>query len=216
MNHRWMALAIAPVGAAALAVSPGRTVRLDFDSDQRGTTPAWLRFDVTPGLARGQWVVVPDRKPMSAPNVAVQRANEGAAGQYRFAISLDAKAFLDGRVQAAIAPRNGERIRTAGVVARYRGPGDFLAAAYDFESGEIEIFELHGGKRESLARAKAISKEQGWTTVGLAFDGQALEASVSGRKVLTARNRHSEAGEAGVMTEASTVAAFDDLVIETR
>lgn len=216
MKHGYLTAAAAVLAAVTFAAEPAATVHLDFDSDQRGTTPAWLRFDATPGLVAGRWIVQPDAHPQSAPNVLVQGVGKGAAGQYRFAISTGAKAFLDGQIRVALEPKANHELRSAGVVLRYRSPQDFLAVEYDFSSSDIEIFQVRGGKRESLGHARAISPESGWTRIGFSAEAGSLEATVADRKVLDARDLHAEPGEAGLVTEGPTVAAFDELQIERR
>lgn len=211
-----LALGFAALAAAALAAGPAPAIHLDFDSDQRGTAPAWLRFESTRGMTPDRWLVQPDARPQSLPNVAIQTVGKGEPGQYRFALSSEAKAFTDGKIRVAVEPKSTGGFCVAGVVLRYRGPGDFLAAVYETGSAELEIFEVRAGKRESLGRAKVESLERGWITVGLAADAGALEASVSGRKVLEARDPHVEPGEAGMITEGPTVAGFDELQIERR
>ena len=202
--------------AAADAQPAGETVRRDFDADAAGGVPGFFRFEGTPGLAPERWKAIPDAQALSRPMTAVQTDATGQPGQFHFALSTRPAAFLDGSVEAGTKRAAAKGFARGGVVIRYRGPGDFVAALVDFGSQTVSVLAVRGGKAETLGAAPIRSNEPVWRTVKLTADGDRLEVWVSRQKLIDARDPHPHDGSAGLVAEAPVPVAFDDLVIEKK
>lgn len=196
-------------------ITRGETFRLQFDSDAPGSAPAFVHFESSDGLPAPRWLVEPSENPMSTPNVLIQTDGSGKPGQFRFALSTEAKRFEQGSVQAAVQCRTKGNPCRAGVVFRYRDPENFVAAVYDFAKSTVTLFERRKGKSELLGSAPFESLERFWTTVALAGKGGGLSVSVSGRNVLKAHDPHPHDGEVGLISESGSLQAFDELVISS-
>ena len=197
---------------AALALAARPVVRLHFDSDTAGATPAFLQFEASSGL-KSFWRVNPYENPLSTPNIVNQAFHGDAPGKWRFALSTQAGAFRDGRVSVGTTRRTRTNPCRSGVVLRYRDPERFVAALYDFEKSDVLVLSRRRGETRELFRSHFESLERGWTTVGLAGKGKELAVSVSGRDVGTAHDPDPAKGRAGFVAETGCLQAFDELVI---
>jgi hypothetical protein len=203
-------LMIAPV---ALGSGP---IRLHFDSDAPGTEPAFLRFESSEGLSSDRWRAVPSDNPMTTPNVAVQTDPQGSPGKFRFALSKEAGRFRDGSVQASVQCQSAGNPCRPGVVLRYRDPRNFVAALCELSKSSVSAAQMRNGKLEILASAGYETRERFWTTVAVEAAGDRLEIRVGGRIVLTAKDPHPQAGEAGVVSEAGSIQRFDELILTPK
>jgi len=208
---------------ALLVMSPGAgrgiaadTIRIHFESDAAGSPPSFLRFESSEGLSATGWRVEPSDNPVTTPNVAIQTDPAGKAGQYRFALSSEARDFRDGDVQASLQCRTAKSPCRSGVVLRYKDPRNFAAAVYDFAKSVVTVFTVRKGKTEILGSAPFESLERFWTTVAVEANGGELTVKVSGRSVLAAKDPHPREGAAGLLSEAGSLQAFDDLILSPR
>ncbi len=216
---RWggrLLVLLVPAVLSAGTTSAADQIRLSFDEDAPGTPPAYLRFESSGGLSTGGWRVEPSDNPVTTPNVAVQTDSAGAAGQYRFALSTEAKSFRNGSVRASLRCGKAGSPCRSGVALRYAGPGDFVAAVYDFSKSTVTLFAMRKGKSETLGSTRFESLERFWTTVSVDAKGKDLAVQVSGRDVLKAKDPHPRAGEAGLIAEGGGIESFDELVLAPR
>jgi hypothetical protein len=195
------------------AQNPPGTIRLHFDSDAHGTVPAFMRFESSPGLSSNWWRVEPDLNAFSTPNSVVQIDTAGHEGEYRFALSTQAKEFENGWVEAALRCASKTFPCRAGVALRYGDPENFLAAVYDFEKSAVSLIEIRKGKVEPLGSAPFASLQKVWTTVRLEARGADLSVQVSQRDVLKGTDPHPRKGSAGLLAEAGSRQGFDELLI---
>ncbi|HKB72501.1 MAG TPA: hypothetical protein VKH46_16840 [Thermoanaerobaculia bacterium] len=210
-------IAFAAVAAlAAFAFADSGALRREFDSDAAGGTPAFFRFEGTPGLAPEKWKSMPDANALSRPMVAVQTDATGQPGHFHFALSTQASSFADGSVQAASRRAAAKGFARGGVVIRYQNPANFVAALVDFQSDTVTAVSVRDGKAQTLGAAPIRSNEPMWRTVRLAAAGDRLEISVSGQKAIEARDPRPHPGAAGLVAEAPVPVAFDDVVFERR
>lgn len=202
-----------------LVAVPGRgagTVRLSFDSDAPGTSPAFLRFESSAGLSGSRWLIEPTDNPVTTPNVAVQTDPTGSPGQYRFALSTEAKSFQNGSVQAAVQCKRGRGACLAGVVMRFVNPENFVAAVCDFTKSTVTVLAMRNGKSRVLGSARFESRERFWTTAAVDAEGSELAVKISDRPVLTVKDPHPRSGEAGLIGEAGAIQLFDELTLAPR
>lgn len=211
-----IALASSAAAVAGLAFAGSTTIRRGFDSDAAGGTPAFFRFEGTPGLAPERWKSIPDAASLSHPMVAIQTDATGQAGHFHFALSTQEPSFTDGSVQSAAKRAAVKGFARGGVVLRYQNPANFVAALVDFQSETVTALSVRAGKAETLGAAPIRSNEPLWRTVRLAAAGDRLEVWVSGQKAIEARDPQPRAGAAGLVAEAPVPVAFDDVVIEKR
>ena len=200
--------------AASLLFLAQPAVHLHFDIDRPGAPPAFMRFEATPGISVSTWKSIPDSKAITLENVAIQTDGDGSAGQYRFALSTEAKNFRDGRVAVSVKPQARSQLSRGGIVARFRGPGDFVGVLWDFKTSEISLIEMHSGKSKVLGRARVESNEPLWRTLGVELEGPRVSVSVSQKPAVEGVDSRPLPGAAGLLAEGGSILGFDELTLE--
>jgi hypothetical protein len=192
-------------------------IRLHFDSDRSGAAPAFLRFEASEGLPSGTWKSVEDKHAITLENVAVQTSERGSAGQYRFALSTEARQFLDGKVVVSVKKQGGcGSPCRGGLAVRFRDPKNFLGVLWDFEGAGVSLVDVRKGKPKIVASGTVQSNEPLWRTISVDLSGPRVEVSVSEKQVFEAVDSKPAAGAAGLVTEAGSVIGFDELAIDPR
>lgn len=191
-------------------------IRLHFDSDRAGAPPSFLRFESTRGLSPTTWKAIPDARAVSLENVAVQTASSGGAGQYRFAISTEARDFFDGRIAVSVRKEGSCNPCRAGLAARYRDPENFLGVFYDLARSSVAVVRVEKGRARTLASGSVTSDEPLWRTIGVELSGPRVAVTVSGRAVLEAADPDPVPGAAGMLAEGASIVGFDELLLDPR
>jgi flagellar motor protein MotB len=191
-------------------------VRLHFDFDLAGAPPAFLRFEASPGIARSAWKAIPDKHAVTLENVAVQTARSGSPGQFRFALSTEAKDFLDGKVVVSIKRQSPGNPCRGGLAVRFRDPKNFLGVVWDFEKSDVSLVEMKKGSLRTLASGSVESNEPLWRTIGVELSGDHIRVTVSGKTAFETKDSKPSAGAAGLLTEAGAVIGFDELTLEPK
>ena len=197
-----------------LLVQPA--IHLHFDADRAGAPPAFMRFESTRGISAATWKSIPDRQAITLENVAVQTGEEGSPGQYRFALSTEAKDFLDGRVVVSVKRQAAGDPCRGGLVVRYQGPENFLGVLWDFQTGQVSLIEVRRGKAKELGRAAVESNEPLWRTIAVELSGPRVTVTVSQKPALEGVDSKPKAGAAGLLAEGGSILGFDELTLEPR
>jgi hypothetical protein len=201
--------------AAGVLFLASPAVHLHFDVDRPGAPPAFMRFEATPGLSAATWKSIPDARAITRENVAIQTDASGSSGQYRFALSTEAREFRDGRTVVSI-KRQGKGSPRGGIVVRYRDPENFLGALWDFQGSRVSLLEVRGGKARKLGESAVDSNEPLWRTIGVELSGPRVSVTVSGNRVLEGVDSRPKPGAAGLLAEGGSVVGFDELTLEPR
>lgn len=191
-------------------------IHLHFDLDQVGAPPSFLRFEASPDISYSSWKAIPDAKAVSLGNIAVQTAKSGSPGQYRFALSTEAKNFLDGKVAVSVKRLALNNPCRGGLVVRYRDSKNFLGLLYDFEKSAVSLVAVRKGEGKTLASASVTSNEPLWRTVGVELSGPRIAVTVSGQPAFEASDPNPAPGAAGLLSEGGSVVGFDELVLEPK
>ena len=191
-------------------------IRLHFDSDLAGAAPSFLRFEATSGLPASTWKAIPDAKAITLENVAVQTGKSGSPGQYRFALSTEAKDFLDGKAGVSIRRKGPKNPCRGGLAVRYRDPQNFLGVFWDFEKADVSLLDVRKGKATTLGTARIESNEPLWRTIEVELSGPRVAVRVSQKAALEASDPDPVRGAAGLLAEGDSIVAFDELVIEPK
>ena len=196
--------------------SPGSAVRLHFDSDRAAAPPAFLRFESSKGTSFATWKAIPDARAVTLENVAIQTDPSGAEGKYRFALSTEAKGFLDGRIVVSLRKEGACSPCRAGLALRYRDPENFLGIVYDIPKASVAVVRVEKGRSTTLGSASVRSDEPLWRTIGADFSGARVAVTVSGKPALDVSDPKPAPGDAGMLAEGGSVVGFDELTIEPK
>jgi hypothetical protein len=205
------------VAFAVAAAAAAAEFHYTFDAQSPGAPPVFFRFEATGGLAPDTWKVIPNGKSASSFNVLIQTAADGSPDQYRLALSSEAGSFQDGSSQVALIALKRNGGPPAGLVLRFAGPGDFVAALYEPSSRRVRILRFAKGKATELARAVVPPDPlvRPYPRFGFSAKGPDLSATLWDKAILAARDPDPRPGQAGVISAAGVVQGFDDLDIRT-
>jgi len=188
-------LVVAP--RAARATAPEPLFRADFERDPVGAPPAgWT-------VADGRW----DGVAMDG-GARVVRHGAGAYGH----LVAGSPAWTDYRVSARLREAT---LSTgfAGLVARYRDPGDYYACGVYYGSA-VRLWRVRGGITTLLdARRMDVAGDR-FHDVRIVVRGASLSCVFDDDVVLRATDASFPGGRIGMVAAANEAAEFDDVVVD--
>jgi len=191
-------------------------IRLHFDTDLAGAPPAFLRFEASPGIERSAWKTIPDKDAVTLENVVVQAIRTGALGQFRFALSTEAKNFLDGSATVSVKRQSPQNPCRGGLVVQFRDPKNFLGALWDFEKSSVSLVEMRKGVLRTLASDTVESNEPLWRTIDVELSGGTVAVLVSGKKAFEVKDPKPAAGAAGLLSDGPSNLGFAELMLRRK
>ncbi len=176
-----------------------------------GALPAALE-SVLGGRGReGRWTVE------SEGTQRFVRQGEADATGSRFPM-LIAKGFDAADVLARVRFRYvaGKVDRAAGIVLRYRDPGNYLVARANQAEADLRIFRVVNGLRTTLPGAivAAPTNDEGWHTLEFRCEGARLTATLDGKATASSYDTYFRRGSVGLWTKSDSRSDFDDLSFE--
>ncbi len=214
-----------------LAATIGRRPAEDEDEDEQfpdlppvpmTTTPLSLDFEfgglpdnlesVLGGRGRsGDWKIT-----YSGKQRVLRQLDLDATGS-RFPM-LVAKGFDAADVAARVRFRlvGGKVDRAAGLVLRYRDPGNYLVARANQAEADLRIFRVVNGLRTTLPGGvvAAPTNDSEWHTLEFRCEGARLTATLDGKASASSYDTYFRRGSVGVWTKSDSQTDFDDLAFE--
>ncbi|GAB4146950.1 MAG: hypothetical protein Fur0037_15030 [Planctomycetota bacterium] len=110
----------------------------------------------------------------------------------------------------------GEIDRSAGVVLRFRDPGNYYVARANAAEGDLRIFRVAQGLRRTLpgGRVEGVSDDREWHVLEFRAEGSRLTATLDGRLEAEAFDSYFLQGRCGLWTKSDSRTEFDDLRLE--
>lgn len=214
-----------PVLLLLLAEPRSGRIQVNFDHDDIGRIPPGWDVALTHQGAPPQWLVIRDPSAPSAPNVFAQLSRDQTAGRFPLAICKEA-VYRDGEVSVAFRPVSGLVDQAAGIVWRYRDPGNYYIARVNALEGNVVLYKVQGGVRESIAPKGLPSRSYGvnypiptgrWGLLRVTFQGPVFVVYVNHAKVLEAVDTtFTTAGKTGLWTKADSVTYFDNYEVSGK
>jgi len=188
--------------------APPSPAALDFEGEPPGSLPALLESVLSGHGLPPRWIVVSDAGGARLRQDAADRTG------IRFPMAL-VRDFAARDVAASVRFRfvGGAQDRAAGVVLRYRDPGNYLVARCNAVEGDLRIFRTANGVRRTLPGAivRAEIGDEAWHTLTFRAEGPKLTATVDGKATATSYDTFLGAGRVGLWTKSDAVSDFDDL-----
>lgn len=97
----------------------------------------------------------------------------------------------------------------AGIVFGFNGTQTMYGARISPKSNDLLLFEIDTNGRALLGKAPAPVKAGEWATLGVNITGKKAEITLNGKPVLTRELEKYRGGHVGVLTQADTIAWFD-------
>lgn len=211
----WLAVLVCPLWAQ----------KISFDAAKPGPLPSGWSVAMTHEGGPPRWEVVADPTAPSKPHVLAQTSTDNTSGRFPLAIYENA-VFTDGSLRVRFKPISGARDQAAGLVWRYKDPGNYYIVRANALENNVVLYKVHDGKRISLPPKGTPSRAYGvkhpvpkltWSTLAVRFTGTLFEVSFDGRRIMQVEDATFTArGKAGLWTKADSVTYFDDFQIEKR
>jgi hypothetical protein len=106
--------------------------------------------------------------------------------------------------------------RAAGLVLRYRDPGNYLVARANQAEADLRIFRVVNGLRTTLPGGvvAAPTNDSEWHTLEFRCEGARLTATIDGKATASSYDTFFRRGAVGVWTKSDSQSDFDDLSFE--
>lgn len=204
-------------------VASGAAAEIDFEVAPLDSVPPGFSAAVTGGGPPGIWTVQEDPAAPRGSRVLVQSSTDATSGRFPLCI-YDPVMARDVAVAVDSKPIAGAVDRAAGIIWRYRDPGNYYVVRANALEGNVVLYKVEAGKRTDLkplgagffAYGRSASVPSGkWSTLRLEARGERFSVSLDGRHLFDVEDRtFTEPGRVGLWTKADSVTAFDRLVVE--
>lgn len=179
---------------------------LDFESGA-GALPHALE-SVLGGRGRpGQWQVAAE----GAQHFLRQGETDRTGSRFPMVVARD---FDAADVAARVRFRyvGGKVDRAAGIVLRYRDPGNYLVARANQAEADLRIFRVVNGLRTTLPGAivAAPTGDEQWHVLEFRCEGALLTATLDGKATARSYDTYFRRGSVGLWTKSDSVSDFDD------
>lgn len=198
---------------------------VNFRRDKPGTVPKGWVVAMTHEGGAPKWEIVEDPTAPSPSRVLAQTSSDSTSGRFPLAIYQKA-AFTDGSVSVRFKPVSGERDQAAGIVWRYKDPGNYYIARANALEDNVVVYKVELGKRISLEPKGTPSKTYGvkhkvpkraWSALEVEFDGPRFTVFLNGVEIMVVVDAtFSGPGHTGLWTKADSVTYFDDFRFKIR
>ncbi len=195
----------------AAQTSPPAPLDFTFEDGAVGTLPSALE-SLLGGHGRfGAWQIIESGKG----HALTQDDADKTGVRFPMLIARDWTAN-DAVARVRFRYAGGDIDRAAGVVLRFRDPGNYLVARANAAEGDLRIFRTVNGDRRTLpgAIAKGATDDDQWHTLEFRVDGANLTAILDGTIKATAQDTFFIGGRAGLWTKSDSRTEFDDLHVE--
>ncbi len=224
LNMLLLSLGLAYVASIGLAAAPPEPVidrLIGFQQYRFGLPPTEFEYDATgassPVLMAGRpcWRTYVDLFAPSPKFVLIQSSALAKADYFPIALMRDVSA-QNLKLAVSFKLLGGQLARSAGILWRARDKDSYYALLAEGLSGEVCLLRMEGGRPVELASHKTAFAPIEWNSLEVSVQGDHITAWLNERLVLETRDRYLvNPGRVGLLTQADTVALFDDFYIQS-
>jgi len=187
-----------------------------FDQAAMGTLPAGWLAQIT-GAGAPRWSVETDDSAPNRPLVLKQSAWTPKPS-YPLCVKQDVS-LKDGFAQVKFKPLSGTNDQAAGLVWRYRDPGNYYVVRANALEDNVVLYKVEHGQRQALdivGRAGGYGVKEPvpprqWSTLLVRFQGPRFRVFLNGKELFAVEDStFPDAGAVGLWTKADSVTVFDD------
>lgn len=189
--------------------------KIDFGKADLGTTPSAFTPALTGEGGAVAWMIAEDPTAPSPPRMLAQSSTEATENRFPLCI-YDSVSAKDVVATVRFKVVSGKVARGAGVALRVRDAENYYVALANALGDGVSLEKVVAGKRTRIGKAKAGIGED-WHALALDARGRHLVVSVDGKRLIEADDAAlAGAGKVALVTQADSVAFFDDLEIDAR
>jgi hypothetical protein len=209
-------------GLLAPAAALGDAV--DFEAADVGSVPTGWAVAMTSDGGQPRWEVVRDATSPTGANVLAQVSDDRTSGRFPLAI-YEGVETVDGVVAVRFKPVSGRVDQAAGLVWRYRDPGNYYIVRANALEDNVVLYKVVDGRRTPLppvGRGDDYGVEhrvpaQSWSTLAVTFSGARFVVTFDGAPLFeVVDNTFTSAGKVGLWTKADSVTYFDGFEATAR
>lgn len=129
----------------------------------------------------------------------------------------DARKLQNGMVEGKVKAISGEGDQGGGLIWRVKDKQNYYLARYNPKVGDFRVYKMVDGQVEALATVEVTGAEEGWDTIRIEQDGDAIVAYFNEEKVAeVSDNSLPDAGGVGYWTKGDAVSAFSGSKLEPK
>lgn len=192
---------------------------INFDAEKAGELPKGWSVAMTHQGGAPKWEIFVDPSAPSKSRVLAQTSNDATGGRFPLCV-YDKSNLRDGEVSVAFKPVSGKVDQGAGLVWRYKDPGNYYITRANALESNVVLYKVENGIRRSLPPKGRPSNAYGvkcpvpsgsWSTLRVTFRGPLFTVYVNGDKVFAVEDATFTApGKVGLWTKADSVIYFDN------
>ena len=217
------ALACLPAGSAVAEAGPAVTI-VDFEGAPLGALPMGFATALTGGGGAVAWEIQEDGSSPAGPKVLVQTSRDETSKRFPLCV-YESFSARDVDLSVRFKPISGKVDQAAGLVFRYRDPGNYYIVRANALEGNVVLYKVERGKRSDLKPVGAgpftYGKEapvpgQAWSTLRVVAHGSRFSVHLNVSHLFDVEDAtFPDAGKIALWTKADSVTAFDDLRIQS-
>jgi hypothetical protein len=196
---------------------------INFDHDKVGEVPKGWSVAMTHQGGPPKWEVLAEPTAPSKAKVLAQTSSDATGGRFPLCI-YDNSSLTDGEISVAFKPVSGRVDQGAGLVWRYRDPGNYYITRANALENNVVLYKVENGIRRSIGPRGTPSDTYGvrrripsgvWSTLRVTFHGPLFTVYLNGDKVFDLEDAtFIGPGKVGLWTKADSVIYFDNFEIK--
>ena len=184
----------------------------NFDNDQVGAIPSYLKADKTGQGTRSEWQVKADPTAPSPPNVLAQTSDEKVQVHFPIAVLSDEK-YRDLNVSVSFKTVSGTIDQSGGIIFRFNDANNYYLFRASAVDNNVVLYKYVGGRSSVIASVPMTVSAGSWHTLTAVAVGESIEGYLDGKRVIEARDATFLIGSVGLRTKADSVTYFDNFLI---
>jgi hypothetical protein len=196
----------------------------DFEAAAVGALPTGWAVAMTSGGQQPRWEVLRDATSPSGEQVLAQVSDDRTSGRFPLAIYGGIET-VDGAVAVRFKPVSGRVDQAAGLVWRYRDPGNYYVVRANALEDNVVLYRVVNGRRTPLPPVgrgddygvEHVVPKEGWSTLAVTFGGPRFVVTFDGMPLFEVEDTtFTGAGKVGLWTKADSVTYFDGFEVTAR
>jgi len=194
---------------------PPYKVTMDFDNFESDKVPTGFRSALAGEGQSVSWIVKEEPSAPSGTKILAQTSIDELG--YRFPILLyDKFTAKDVEVSVQFKTISGKVDQVAAIITRFQDQDHYYMVRANALEGEVKLYKVVDGVRQSLARENAHVSPGEWHTLKLAAKDEHFTVFFDGQSLFeTEDDTFKAAGKVGLATKADSVTIFDNFQIES-
>lgn len=206
--------------SSALIASGPTEINIDLSRDKIGQRPSDF-VGIAGGVGDGgTWVVAEETVSSSAMRVISQTSSRDKRTHHYALLVYQGGIFRNIDIAARLNLRAFTQDASAGLVFRYRDPGNYYALEASASSGSVSLYRFLDGKRDVDKRILTDVPVEKWQELRAICKDSETNVYLNGQHLFKANVSQFSKGRVGLWTRADTLVSFANIILvpgeETR